>query len=418
MFEREKKLVMCQACRALVDPGEKTCPMCGEPSVPEQRLSNVAGGQFISLLILSVNVILFVLMGIAAVRNGGGAEAFFSSPASALLYDFGGFNVVLFKSGEWWRLVTCNFLHIGFMHLLFNSFALIQIGPIVEEFYGSQKFIFIYLATGIVSSIASYQFGISGAGASGAIFGLIGLMAVYGYRQGGEWGRNLMRQMLIWAAMGIVFGFIIRANNVAHIGGFIGGAVLGFVLKGDAPQTVRTATRWNIVALASIVIIAVSFVFVAKSYGSLQEQSRKAEIERNKQTLGAENIIALSRLIQESGDTLLGLTYGISDDELTRRTAKLKEMATKISNIPRIDEESADIRGQFVALLNQAIETVEKWRKNPTTKRSKLLPNAAQSILSDTEIAAGTKLFERYGSWEKSVINDYGLEYTKPITSK
>src|SRR5262249_26763999 len=233
MFEKDKKLVMCQVCRALVDPSEKTCPMCGEESVPARRVSHVTGGHFISLLILSVNVILFILMGIVGVRNGGGAEAFFASPTGAVLYDFGGFNTALFKAGEWWRMVTCNFLHIGFMHLLFNSIALIQIGPLVEEVYGSQKYIFIYLATGIISSVASFLFGINGAGASGAIFGLIGLMAIYGYRQGGIWGKNLMRQMLIWAGMGIVFGFMIHANNVAHIGGFIGGAVLGFVLKGD-----------------------------------------------------------------------------------------------------------------------------------------------------------------------------------------
>src|SRR5215510_6181208 len=156
MFEKEKKLVMCQACRALVDPAEKVCPLCGMESVPARRLAEVTGGHFISLLVLSVNVMLFILMGIVGVRNGGGAQAFFASPASSVLYDFGGFNTALFKAGEWWRMVTCNFLHIGLMHLLFNSFALIQIGPIVEGIYGSPKFVFIYLATGIAGSLGSY----------------------------------------------------------------------------------------------------------------------------------------------------------------------------------------------------------------------------------------------------------------------
>src|SRR5262245_37590644 len=127
MFEKEKKLVMCQACRALVDPAEKICPLCGKESVPARRLAEVTGGHFISLLVLSVNVMLFILMGIVGVRNGGGMESFFSSASSAVLNDFGAFNTVLVKAGEWWRFITCNFLHIGIIHLLFNSYALIQL---------------------------------------------------------------------------------------------------------------------------------------------------------------------------------------------------------------------------------------------------------------------------------------------------
>src|SRR6185436_19765149 len=126
----------------------------------------------------------------------------------------------------WWRLVTFNFLHIGLMHLLFNSSALYQIGPQVEELYSSQKFVFLYLATGVFSAFASFAFNIGGAGASGSIFGLIGLMVVYGYRQGGSYGKAIMRQMLTWAVIGFFFGMIIGANNVAHAAGFAAGAGL------------------------------------------------------------------------------------------------------------------------------------------------------------------------------------------------
>ena len=112
---------------------------------------------------------------------------------------------------------------------------------------------FAYVATGIASGIASLLLLPGGtAGASGAIFGLIGLMAVYGYRLGGSFGRALMRQMLIWAGIGIMFGFFIGANNVAHVGGFIAGGALGFVLAPDAPTTASSAVRWNGAAIGCI----------------------------------------------------------------------------------------------------------------------------------------------------------------------
>ena len=224
MFTPKKKLVMCQVCRGLIEASAKTCPLCGRESVPRARLSSAGittGGNFFSLVILTINIVLFVLMSAAEVRNGGGAEAFLQSASNGVLDDFGALVPSMVRAGQWWRLVTFNFLHIGLMHLMFNSSALFSIGPQVEAIFGSKKFVFAYVATGIASGIASLLFLPGGtAGASGAIFGLIGLMAVYGYRLGGSFGRALTRQMLIWAGIGIMFGFFIGANNVAHVGGW------------------------------------------------------------------------------------------------------------------------------------------------------------------------------------------------------
>ena len=159
------------------------------------------------------------------------------------------------------------------MHLLFNSSALYQVGPQVEELYGSQKFIFIYMLTGVTSAVASFFFNMGGAGASGAIFGLIGLMAVYGYRLGGSYGQAIMRQMLIWGAIGFLFGFVVpNINNVAHASGFIAGGCLGFVINPDAPATNRASLSWNAAAIACILVLASSFALAGKSYGEIQER--------------------------------------------------------------------------------------------------------------------------------------------------
>src|SRR6478672_9720922 len=135
MFSGKKKLVMCQVCRGLIEASANTCPLCGRESVPKARIASpsiTAGGNFFSLVILTINIVLFVLMSTVEVRNGRGAEAFMQSASNGVLDDFGALVPSMVWAGQWWRLVTFNFLHIGLMHLMFNSSALFSIGPQVE----------------------------------------------------------------------------------------------------------------------------------------------------------------------------------------------------------------------------------------------------------------------------------------------
>src|SRR5205085_6830374 len=174
--------------------------------------------------------------------------AFMQSAGGSVLAGIGALYPGALADGEWWRLVTWNFLHIGLMHLVFNSIALYQVGPQVEEVFGSAKFIFVYLATGVIAGIASLVIKPSfTAGASGALFGMIGLMAAYGYRQGGVLGRALMRQMLIWAAFGFVIGLMPGINNIAHAGGFVAGGALAFIISAESTMTLNAGRIWNVV---------------------------------------------------------------------------------------------------------------------------------------------------------------------------
>ena len=270
MFGGRKKHVMCQACRGLIEPSARTCPLCGMESVPTPRAGSVekpGSEHFFSRLILTINIALYALMLMVDMKLQ--TESALRHPSETVFLDFGGQDSVAVANGEWWRLVTSYFIHLGIIHILFNSLALYQIGPLVEEVYGSQKFIFIYVVTGLVSSLCSYAFLIDGAGASGAIFGLIGLMAVYGYRLGGSAGRALMRQMLIWAAFAVLVTFS-SANQVAHISGLIAGAAMGFLIRGEQPATTREALGWNAAAICSALLVVVSFVMVAAHYGQSQ----------------------------------------------------------------------------------------------------------------------------------------------------
>jgi rhomboid protease GluP len=399
MFGEKKKLVMCQACRALVDPAEKTCPMCGHESVPEPRIS-LAGesGRFFSMLIIGINILIFIMMGVVGMKNGRGMESFVASADGAVLVDFGSFNLFLVSQGEWWRFVTANFLHIGLMHLLFNSYALFQVGPLVEEIYGEQKFLFIYIFTGIFCLIPSYYAGIGGAGASGAISGLIGLMAAYGYRQGGAFGKALMKSMLTWMGMTIVFGFFIGANNVAHAGGFLAGGALGFLLKAEPVGTIRARSFWNALALISIVIFAVSFTMVGRHYGSVQEKT-VTEPVRFKQ---AQNVIDLHRAV-ERAKKVLNAASEVSDKKDFNDVAKnLRTVAADIAKIGQIDEPSDEIRKRIIAMLNQRADKLEGAARNPSEPVTVSNEGWAQ-----TEAA-----FQEHKAWEQSVLSKYGLVYT------
>jgi rhomboid protease GluP len=169
------------------------------------------------------------------------------SQDSRVLVIFGAMQNQLIAQGEFYRLVTSMFLHIGLIHLLFNSYALFILGQDVERLYGSARFLLIYFLSGLGGSLASFVLGAGGisAGASGAIFGLIGTEIAFFYlhRQTfGQRGQAQLRSLLMLAGINLVFGFTIPGiNNLAHMGGLLFGLALGWILapKYQAPSVFR-----------------------------------------------------------------------------------------------------------------------------------------------------------------------------------
>src|SRR5215472_11443627 len=336
MFGNKKRLVMCQACRGLIAASVRTCPLCGRdsvPAAPARTVAHAGSPRFFTVLLITINVALFILM--TAVDSGSGRESsFLSGAGSPVLLDFGSRSVALIARGQWWRLVTPIFIHLGVIHLLFNNIALFQTGPLVEESLGSQKFIFVYLACGIVGNIGSFVFGIPGAGASGAIFGLIALAAVYGYRMGGVAGRSLMRQMILWAGIGLVLGqTVLRADNVNHIGGLITGAALGFALGLEHPHTARAVLGWNAAAILSVALVAVSFVMVALHYGNFQRSN---------------DVVKLSAKVRGM-ETVLNKSLEVNQDPV-KMASSLRSAAGDIQRIPSIDARSDAARQRILDL--------------------------------------------------------------------
>ncbi|MGD2058083.1 MAG: rhomboid family intramembrane serine protease, partial [Anaerolineales bacterium] len=133
-------------------------------------------------------------------------------------------------NGQYWRFVTPIFLHIGILHLFVNMYSLYAIGPAVERFFGTARFLAQYLLSGFAGVIFSLAFSpYPSAGASGAIFGLLGSLGAFLYAHRelfGQFGRFQLRQIAIVALLNLGLGLMPGIDNWGHLGGLLAGVLL------------------------------------------------------------------------------------------------------------------------------------------------------------------------------------------------
>ena len=266
---------VCPACRALVGAGESRCPFCNERLTALDRAgvrrmfsSLMPGGMRYSSIILLVNFVLFAIALLATMRAGVGLQSLFGTLPAPVLVALGArdYHVLL---GEVWRLVTAMFLHANLIHLAFNSLVLFDLGPAVEELYGRHRFLVLYFVTGVSGSVFSALWHpyVIMVGASGALFGLIGVMIAYGYRNRTSMGEAVKAMYIRWAIYGLLFGFFIGADNAAHIGGLVAGVAFGMIVP-ETPSFSRGAIlAWKTASHAVVVAILLCFILVGLQYG-------------------------------------------------------------------------------------------------------------------------------------------------------
>lgn len=169
----------------------------------------------ITYALIIINVLVFIAMYIF----GKGSED------TLTLLLFGANYPVLVRAGDYYRLITSAFLHIGLLHLICNNYALYVIGSQLESFLGKAKFLIIYLVSAICGSLMSMLFSDSiSAGASGAIFGLLGSLLYFGYNYRVYLGTVLKSQIIPLIILNLVIGFVTPGiDNASHIGGLLGG---------------------------------------------------------------------------------------------------------------------------------------------------------------------------------------------------
>ena len=171
----------------------------------------------ITSVLINMNIIIFLLM---YVIGSGSTDI-------GTLLAFGALTEGVVTNNELWRLIASGFLHIGLAHIFFNMYALYIIGPQIENFFGKSRFIFIYLFSIVIGNFMSlvfYPTNTIGAGASGAIFGLLGALLYFGHYNRVYFGNVIRSRIIPILFINLMIGFSIPGiNNAAHIGGLIGG---------------------------------------------------------------------------------------------------------------------------------------------------------------------------------------------------
>lgn len=177
------------------------------------------------------------------------------------LINFGASWDVLVKNGEVYRLVTCMFLHIGIVHLLCNMYSLSIVGKQVENLFGKVKFLIIYFISGICGSLLSLAFyhNTISAGASGAIFGLLGALLYFGYYYRAYLGSTMISSIVPIIVLNLIIGFVsTNIGNAAHIGGLIGGVLTAMAV--GVPDKSSKSEKINGIILLTIYIIFIGYL--------------------------------------------------------------------------------------------------------------------------------------------------------------
>ncbi len=208
------------------------------------------------------NILIFILMALA----GG-------SMNEPTLLAFGVKDNAEIARGQWWRFVTPIFIHIGLLHILFNSYALWIVGPQVEKLYGPARFVILYVLTGIAGVWGSYYYHpqIVSAGASGAIFGLFGVLLIFGIRYRNSippfFKRAVGTGVLPVIALNLIIGFTLSGivDNAAHISGLLAGVALAAVVPFQRPRE-ETPGIFRTLQMVLLATVVVCFFEVAKNY--------------------------------------------------------------------------------------------------------------------------------------------------------
>lgn len=184
-------------------------------------------GNIATPLLVYINVALFIVMSVNGVS--------LIEPTGISLMKWGADFGPLTLTGDWWRTITCNFIHIGIMHLLMNMYALLYIGLFLEKIIGSRKVITAYILTGLFSALLSLMIHPEtiSAGASGSIFGLYGIFLsnlIFNHKM----EQNQRKSLLYSIGIFVVYNLLLGAkeegiDNAAHIGGLVSGIVLGIM---------------------------------------------------------------------------------------------------------------------------------------------------------------------------------------------
>jgi rhomboid protease GluP len=229
--------------------------------------------RFTTVLILLINTGLFLAMMVFSSKMGWGGGM---DMDGRVLFAFGAKYREAIIAGQWWRLITAGFLHGGLLHILMNSWVLFDLGTQVEQSFGTNRYVTIYLFSTVTGFLASFYWSAAlSIGASAGIFGLIGAMIAMGVRDKSSYGSAVRSLYVRWAMYGLLMGLlpIFATDNAAHLGGIAGGFALAYV-AGTPGYSRAVEQVWKFVMIAAVAITVVGFaqwfLWLTRNLASIQ----------------------------------------------------------------------------------------------------------------------------------------------------
>ncbi len=208
----------------------------------------------VTQVIFGINVAVFIAMTLAGV-------SMLDNPSGQDLVRWGANFGPLTVSGDWWRLLTCVFIHGGLLHIAVNMYWLWRLGGLAESLYGHWTFAALYLVAGLAASLASVIWNpvVLSVGASGAIFGIAGALIASFYL--GEFSlpraaiTGTLQNIVLFAVISLVFGVVSsRTDNAAHVGGLLMGLLLGALIAKVAPGHDDSLRRIAVLLVGALLV--------------------------------------------------------------------------------------------------------------------------------------------------------------------
>lgn len=422
---------MCRSCGAIVGAGQTQCGVCGASTAaqpltdPSQRPPDKETIRFaravlsrpykFTIALLVVNLFVFMLMWSS---SGLSFRVLTLSFSDAVLLTYGAqlHALISAPNNQWWRVVTSMFVHINLLHLVMNMFSLLILGPFVEKLYGSAKFVVFWVVTGIAGSVAMYftlrpslaqgVFGsfifkaedVPAAGASGALFGLIGVLFVFGIKYRRELPEGFKRVfgtgLLPIIFINLFIGFIGRSfiGNSAHLGGLFAGAILALFIDYRRPGArAGINVAWRVLQVFSVALIALGAYKVVRNFHRplpvLQVQVTPATLSK---AIFLSYLSAMNRLQEKTAAVIY--KNDLSD---------LEPATEQALHAPVPDQRALELRTTLLAILSKLAAAAAS--ASPSPKNSPPQPPQLDPKLID-EFNQWQK---EYNAWVKGAAKTY-----------
>lgn len=377
---------MCRSCGAIVGGGETQCAVCGARTAIQpradaaQRLPDRETVRFaravlnrpykFTIALIVANLFVFLLMWDSSGLTFSALGHPFLPPV-LIAYGAKVNYLIDAPNNQWWRFISPMFVHIDVIHLLMNMFSLLILGPFVEKLYGSAKFVFFFVLTGIAGCVASYltfqpnlvvgpfsRFIFKGAdvpsaGASGALFGLVGVLFVFGIKFRRELPEGFKRVfgtgLLPIIFLNLFIGFLGRdfIGNSAHLGGLFAGAALALFVDYRRPGARASVNiAWRAVQVVLLALLVLTLYKVARNFNRSPQRNAIA----NPNQAAFSNYFAAMNQLQEKVSAVIH-NNDLSDIPAVTQTAM---------QAPAPDKRAGELRTRLVIILSKLAEAAAK----------------------------------------------------------